>query len=217
MKTYIPFPQNTCIEILGAPASGKTTITDWLTHYTNCRSVDIDKYIHNPFLKENSDDPGRWSFATGLCFSYERAKEIPRVEKTLKTSPVVLDSGFDMGIQVYSKNRYIHHEMTRNEWKLLQSIHSTLMGHKKLVTTSVFIDIPIPLLYSRILKRNRLHEHTYTPMFLTQLHARLNEYYRYLQKHTLRETIVIYQPYKKQKFIGNGCIIDALKQFDAYV
>lgn len=187
-------PKGKIVEILGIPGSGKTTLATWLSEQTSCKYIDADIFVRNPFLSLNSSDPQRWCFTTGLCFSYERAQQAERLIPLLRQSAVVLDSSFDMGIYVYSKNRYLHQEMTEAEWDLLTQIHTALMSRVPPIDYTVVVDVPVEVILERIKERNRPHEKAYTREFIQDLQLRLMEYKDSLWKEKRRRGIMIFKP-----------------------
>lgn len=206
MTNLIPinFPEGKIIEILGNVASGKTTTSLNIPKVSNFHYVDIDIYAQNPFLEDYVKDPKRWTFTSDLFFSFERSKQIELVAEAIGQNPVVLDSGFDMGMAVYAKSCFRQNKMTANEWTFFQNLHKSLMKDVPPLYTSIFIEVPIEILMSRIRKRGRFHEQDYTKEYLIQLQEGLDEYRENLIINKSRNVIVTYKELEKTHTFDKG-------------
>lgn len=193
------FSKKQIVEIIGNVASGKTTLSKKLSNLSNAKYIDIDLFITNPFLELHSKDPSRWAFITGLHFSHQRSLQIPKVSNLLQKTPIILDSGFDMGIHVYSKTAFIKNEMTKDEWNLLLAIHNSFMRQLPPTPTTLYIDLPVETILTRIRLRGRNHEQKYyTKSYVKELQAQLDEYIRQLVKSKKRKSIIFYSPVTKE-------------------
>lgn len=170
------FPAGMIIEIVGNVASGKTTAARTLARISDFEYIDIDVYTKNPFLKLFVEDPKRWTFTNDLFFSHIRSQQIPQMQKKMTFSPLLLDSSLDMGIYVYSKNCFNQGKMNKHEWDFLQKLHKALTQKAPLIYATVFIDVPVKDIMTRIASRGRVHEQEYSAKYVSQLQECLDEY-----------------------------------------
>ena len=202
--TPIDFPNNTVIEILGNVASGKTTVSLNIPKVSNFHYVDIDIYAQNPFLSDYVKDSKRWTFTSDLFFSFERAKQISIVKEAMEQNPVVLDSGFNMGMAVYTRSCFHQNKLNPEEWAFFQTLHTNLMKDAPPLYASIFIEAPIEILMARIKKRGRLHEQNYTKEYLLQLQEGLDEYKENLLTNKSRNIIMTYHELEKTYVFDRG-------------
>lgn len=203
-SSSVTFPKGTIIEILGNVASGKTTTALNIPKVSNFQYIDIDIYAQNPFLEDYVKKPERWTFTSDLFFSFERSKQIDLVKEAIKQDPVVLDSGFDMGMAVYTKSCFRQNKMNANEWTFFQNLHKSLMKYTPPLYASIFIEVPIDVLMDRIVKRGRSHEQNYTKEYLIQLQEGLDEYRENLIINKSRSVIVSYRELEKAHVFDKG-------------
>src|SRR3989344_320935 len=192
MESKADFAKNYSLEIVGSVASGKTTLAKMLSRYSNLQYFNTDLYTSNPFLKLYPKNRKKWSFITGLQFSYKRSQRIKSLIEILKRRPIVLDQGFDMGLYVYSKNCFLQGEMIMEEWKLLEKLHGMFMKKLPSIKISILLNIPEAEITKRIMKRGRTHEKNYLGSYIQQLNNMLLDYKGMLYKRNLRETIITY-------------------------
>lgn len=197
----ITFPTPYIIEVIGNVAAGKTTFAKKIAKLSNAVYIDTDLYLENPFLSLYVHQPKRWAFSTGIQFSHQRAQRIDYIMKKMAESPIVLDHGFHMGINVYSRHEFLEERMTDDEWKLLQSVHEALMKSAPEIALTVFLDVPVPILMERIKQRGRKHEQEYSTRYVTQLEKRFHEYRDTLKK---KKHALLTYIYKKDDFIPSG-------------
>jgi deoxyadenosine/deoxycytidine kinase len=196
--TYMLFPANFVIEILGNIAAGKTTTSRNIAKISSFAYVDCDVYTKNPFLELAVKGPRRWAFTNELNFSYERARKIPHVLKLIQSEPLVLDSGFDMGHFVYAKNGYVNEDMTDEEWKLLTNLHQKLIIHAPRIDAAIFLDVPIDLLMKRMWERGREHEQHYSRKYIEDTQSRIEEYKNDMIALKKRKVIATYHQLEKK-------------------
>lgn len=193
---------NQIIEVIGIVASGKTTLAKTLAKKQTSIYLDIDLFLKNPFLVENTKNPKRWAFTTGLHFSFNRVQQIPLLVQKLKKKSVILDQGFDMGIYVYSKTRFIQGNMSDREWQFLLELHEYFIKDAPPIQTTIVLQISIPEIMRRIKKRGRPHEKLYTRKYLQQLDTNLREYVSDLVESGKRKTILIVSPNSEIQTFG---------------
>lgn len=202
-KNITLFPAGYVIEVVGNVASGKSTLARMIAQNSNLFYADLSVHAKNPFLPLYVKRPNRWAFQTDLFFSYERSKKVSLVTKKLDFNPVVLDPGFDMGIFVYSKAMFKKHQMTKDEWSLLEKIHRKLVIHAPKIVATIFLDVPANTLLDRIRIRGREHEQHYTKRYVEELEEALEEYKTDLIALRSRRIIVTYsQLVKSIQFHG---------------
>lgn len=168
------------IEVVGMPASGKTTFSKNLSQKPTFEYMDLDTYAENPFLTLFARDPQRYAFHTGLKFSSERAKRLPDVESSLEHSNVIMDQGFHFGLLLYSQDAYENSLLTKEEWDLLKTLHYQLFARAPVVSTTVVLDVSIDILENRITERltqvGRGHEAVYDFEYLKSLKKQFDMY-----------------------------------------
>lgn len=196
--TYMLFPANYNIEILGNIAAGKSTLSRSIAKISSFAYVDCEVYSKNPFLPLATKSPKRWAFTTELNFSYERAKKIPHVLKLMQSEALVLDSGFDMGHFVYAKASHLIKDLTDDEWKFLTELHQKLIIHAPQIHASIFIDVPIDILIKRMWDRGRAHEQNYSKKYLEDAQERIEEYKNDMIALKKRRVIATYYQLEKR-------------------
>lgn len=163
------------ITVIGAIASGKTTISQILSRELKLPLLDADLFEENPFLPAYIEDNSRWSFATELFFTTRRIKKLAALKSMLSKSSVIVDSGLIMS-GLYSKNHLVQGTMTAAEWDFFCDI---IKDYKKDIPEP---DIVIHLLASpatqltRIARRGRTFESGYTIEYLSSITDRLTEF-----------------------------------------
>jgi deoxyadenosine/deoxycytidine kinase len=196
--SYILFPANFVIEILGNVASGKTTISRQIARMSSLAYVNWDVYTKNPFLQRYVKNPRRWAFSTELSFSFERSKKVAQILKQMESEPLVLDSGFDMGMYVYAKAGYKDGDMNEEEWKLLTDIHQKLIIHAPRIDAAIFMDVPIEVLMKRMWERGREHEQHYSRKYIEGTQQRIEEYKNDMIALNKRRVVATYHQLEKQ-------------------
>lgn len=191
-KESVLFPAGTIIEIIGNVASGKTTTSRLIPRISSMRYVDVDIYEKNPFLPHLLKNPDRWSFTTELHFAYERSKQLGKIIKMKEFESLVLDSGFDSGFYVYSRNGFVQKFMNEHEWHLLSKIYEQFMHNAPPITATIFLEVPVKALMDRIWTRGRKHEEDYSRSYVKQLQERINEYKQEMIALKKRKHIVTY-------------------------
>jgi len=185
------FEKKEVVEVVGVVASGKTTLAKKIAEQTGATYIDIDLYLHNPFLIAVSNNRGRYSFITGLSFSYERSKKIPDVKSALKKNSVILDQGFDMGLYTYSTNAYKQQAMTKDEYGFLVRLHKEFMRKAPSINTTVVLNPSTETIQERIEKRGRPHEKKYSADYIEGLRECLRVYINTLRITKSRKSIII--------------------------
>ena len=173
--------KNKLITIIGPIASGKTTVSHILSRELNLPLVDADLFEQNPFLPGYIKDNPRWAFATELFFTIKRIKKLKSLNRLLKKSSVIVDSGLIMSHHVYTKNHLVQCNMTAAEWDFFSEIISDYQ--KDLPNPDIIIQLlakPTTQL-KRIKRRGRSFESSYTLEYLKQITDRLDEYTRMIQ------------------------------------
>lgn len=174
--SYILFPTNYIIEILGNVASGKTTAARNIARISSFAYIDCEVYSKNPFLSRFVKNPKRWAFTNELSFAFERAKKVPTILKQMDAEPIILDSGLDMGLFVYGKANFMDRNINNDEWNLLTNLHNKLLIHAPPIHGAIFIDVPVDVLMKRMWDRGREHEQHYSRKYLLEAQARIEEY-----------------------------------------
>ena len=190
------------IEVIGIVASGKTTLSKKLATLLQMEYVDIDLYLDNPILTSVSSNRERFSFVTGLHFSYERSKKIQDVQKLMKKRSVILDQGFDMGLYTYSANAFQQKLMTKEEYEFLVTLHKDFMKDSPIIDTTIILDPSIESIFSRIKNRGREHEKQYSAQYIRGLMAEFHKYINVLQSGRSRKTVIICSSNKEIYTIG---------------
>jgi deoxyadenosine/deoxycytidine kinase len=196
--TYMLFPANYNIEILGNVAAGKTTTSRNIAKISSFAYVDCEVYSKNPFLALAAKAPRRWGFTNELNFSYERARKIPYVLKQMQSEALVFDSGFDMGHFVYAKSNYLAGDMTEDEWRFLTNLHQKLITHVPVIHASIFLHIPIDVLMKRMWDRGREHEQHYSKKYVENAQERIEEYKNDIIALKKRKVIATYHQLEKR-------------------
>lgn len=186
------FPASTIIEVVGNAASGKTTAAKAIARKTTCEYIPVNMYAKNPFVDETAVHPARWTFTNHLYFSYLRSQQIPEIIKTMNLSPVVLDSGLDVGLYVYTKNSFLQGTISKDEWKFFQKLHTILMGKTPPIYATIFMHVSIEDSMKRIRDRGRPHEQNYSWRYIENLHDRLKEYKNDLVALNSRKVVATY-------------------------
>jgi len=164
------------ITVIGPIASGKTTISQFLSRALSLPLLDADLFETNPFLPSYIEDNSRWSFATELFFTLARIKKLKSLPRYLKKSSVIVDSGLIMSHAVYTKNHLVQGTMTAAEWEFFNQIVSDFAESLPSPNVIVYITASPNTQLSRIKARGRTFESGYTLDYLSSITDRLSEY-----------------------------------------
>lgn len=195
--------KNKLITIIGPIGSGKTTVSNFLSKELSLPLLDADLFEQNPFLPGYIKDTPRWAFATELFFTIRRIKKLKNINRLLKKSSLVVDSGLIMSHQVYTKNHLVQGNMTAAEWDFFSEI---IDDYQKTIPSP---DIIVQLLTKpvtqlrRIKKRGRSFESGYTLEYLKQITDRLDEYTRSIQSQKTT-TLISFDTEKYNLFSKSG-------------
>jgi deoxyadenosine/deoxycytidine kinase len=166
--------QHKVITIVGNIGSGKSTFASNLVELLPARLVNADPYDVNPFIEMYSSDHARWSLATELFFTLERAK---RLEEDLASSDAtirIIDSGLLMGIDVYAKHHLDAGSMTKPEWELFERIANTVISDKVIYPNlAIVLKCSVEKCLERISGRGRGFERDHSYEYLINLERKL--------------------------------------------
>jgi deoxyadenosine/deoxycytidine kinase len=162
------------ITVVGNIGAGKSTIVGILEQSLPARIINADPFEKNPFLELYSNDHTRWSLATELFFTLERA-EILKKELSNSRGMRLIDSGLLMGIDVYANHHLDVGSMTKPEWDLYERIIGQVIDDKMIYPdVAIILDCSVEECMLRIKERGREFELDHKYEYLLGLQRRLD-------------------------------------------
>ncbi len=146
------------ISIIGPPASGKTTLGDYLSAHFPARLIKED-YEGNPFLAESYVGDESLSLASQLFFLMSRVKQLASADWP-SDGLLVSDYGFCQDA-LYAKLR-----LGQDDYALYNRVASAVAGAVKRPDVMIVLDASVESLLDRISARGRGYESAMSRQFL---------------------------------------------------
>lgn len=171
------------ITVIGNVGSGKTTLAKILAKKLPALFIDAEMYTSNPFLPLYIKDHVRWSLATELFFTLERAKYLKTELSKHISKTKIVDSGLLMGIEAYAKHHLKAATMTKDEWSLFKKLTKDSINPKLIYPDLViYCRCDIRTCLKRIEARGRKFETHHSRKYLTNLETNLEVLLRKLKR-----------------------------------
>ena len=154
------------ISIIGPPASGKTTLAQWLAQVLPARLV-LEDYAGNPFLPQSYLGQQDLALPAQVCFLFSRLAQLKR-DAWPADGLVVSDYGFCQDSVYASRN------LAGADWDSYRRLAEQVERAVKPPDVLIHLDAPEPVLLERIARRGRSYERAFSAEFL----AGLRESYR---------------------------------------
>lgn len=164
------------VTVIGPISSGKTTASQFLARELKLPLLDTDLFETNPFLKDYIKDIPRWAFTTELFFTLARLKKLKTIKQMLTKSSVIVDSGYIMSHQVYTKNHLVQGTMTSAEWDFFTQIIKDYQSEIPSPNIIIYLTCSPRVQLARIKARGRQFEEGYTLSYLQSITDRLSQY-----------------------------------------
>ncbi|MFP4353882.1 MAG: deoxynucleoside kinase [Phycisphaerae bacterium] len=149
------------VTIVGAPASGKTTLAGQLAHLLGAGRIAED-FLSNPFLDEAYLGRGAADLPCQIDFLISRARQLAR---SIFPAEGIWVADYDFCMDaVYARTR-----LTGQDWQTYQQVHARIAPLIRPADVLIHLQVPVDALVQRIGLRGRDHERAIGPEFLTSL------------------------------------------------
>jgi len=149
------------ISLIGAPASGKTTVARWLAESLPARLV-LEDYAGNPFLADSYAGRTEWRLAGQTWFLLSRVRQLA-IAAWPEDGLVVSDYAFAQD------GLYAQLWLEGDELETYRRLAHRVEELVRPPSVLIHLSAPVDLLSERIARRGRDYERNFTEKFLQKL------------------------------------------------
>jgi len=150
--------------------SGKTTLANLLS--LNLGFIHPEEnFTGNKFLERFYDDMSRWAFHSQIFFLTEKAKQLIKLNGTLKRKSIVMEPDILQDVDVWARAQVYHKNMGIDEYRLYKKVYRMFAPSLPNPDLTIYLRASVPVLMDRIGKRRREFEREVPKKYLMILNT----------------------------------------------
>ncbi len=161
------------IVIAGNIGSGKTTLTNMLTHHYGW-TPRKETVSDNPYLSDYYKDMKRWALNLEVFFLKERFRDLLKINH--EKDVVVQDRSIYEGVYIFTANNHDMGNMSDHDFETYMGLFESMMMVARQPDLMIYLRASVPHLVENIHKRGRDYEQNMQLDYLKSLNDRYDDF-----------------------------------------